>query len=132
MIDAPTPTPAPITHQCIYTAASRFNLPLKAIYAILAVEGGTVGKINHNSNGTYDIGPMQINSIWLKTFSGYITKEQLIYNGCVNVHVGAWILRANINQAGGNFWTGVGNYHSRTPTHHNRYQQKVYAAATKK
>ena len=72
---------------------------------------------------------MQINSIWLPLFSHYITEEELTNVGCTNILVGAWILRAQINQAHGNFWEGVGNYHSKTPLYNHRYQWKVYAAS---
>lgn len=134
MIDLPVVEPTtmemvPVTHECVMEAAKRFDLPARAIYAILSVEGGTVGKVSKNSNGSYDIGPMQINSLWLETFKDHVTKEQLLNDGCVNVQVGSWILKANINQAGGDFWKGIGNYHSRTPEHHKRYKLKVYSAA---
>ncbi len=117
----------PVTLACIHETANRFELPVLLIQTILKVEGGEVGKVNHNTNDTYDIGPMQINSIWLQEFEPYVSPSQILYNGCVNVQIGAWILRSNINKARGDFWKGVGNYHSGTPHLHRRYQEKVYA-----
>lgn len=132
MLDIPPPEPPQVvelTHQCISETADAFDLPTRLLYSVLTVEGGKVGQTVENTNGTYDMGPMQINSIWLDFFSGYVTREQIIYDGCINVHVGAWILRANINEAGGDFWRGVGNYHSKTPKFHYPYQQRIYAAS---
>lgn len=60
--------------------------------------------MNHsNSNGTYDIGLMQINSTWLKKLSEFgINEYDLINNPCINVHVGAWILSTNFANHGYN------------------------------
>jgi soluble lytic murein transglycosylase-like protein len=116
----------PVTRECIMQTADRFDLPPRLLLTVLRVEGGSVGKASRNSNGTYDIGPMQINSSWLSQFNGYVTEQQILYNGCINVQVGAWILRKYINDSNGDFWAGVGNYHSHTPFRHQQYQQKIY------
>ena len=113
---------------CIAQAAQRFALHESLLHAVLLVEGGKVGHVSRNKNGTYDMGPMQINSIWLPIFSNYISETEIIQDPCTNVHVGAWILRASINQAK-DFWHGVGNYHSATPKHHNKYIHQVYKVA---
>ena len=128
IIDAPPPI-IPVTEQCIVEAAERFDLPATVIYSILKVEGGKVGETNKNNNGTYDIGPMQINSIWLPTFAKYLSKQELIYDGCKNILAGAWILKANILRVRGDFWRGIGNYHSRTKPLNETYQWKVYNAS---
>jgi soluble lytic murein transglycosylase-like protein len=125
----PPMEPIPVTEVCIVETAQRFDLPVLLLETILEVEGGTVGEVSKNTNNTYDIGPMQINSIWLEEFMPYVTPTQILYNGCVNVQIGAWILRSNINRAKGDFWKGVGNYHSGTPHLHRRYQEKVYATS---
>jgi soluble lytic murein transglycosylase-like protein len=119
--------PVPVTQECIMQTAQRFDLPILLLHTILKVEGGTVGEVSFNKNGTYDIGPMQINSIWLENFVPYVSPSQILYNGCINLQIGAWILRSNINKAKGDFWKGVGNYHSGTPHLHRKYQEKVYA-----
>ena len=131
MIDIPPQVPQPVTHQCIHETAQNYQLPTTLIYAVLAVEGGTVGKMSTNTNGTYDMGPMQINTIWLEHFGDYVSPSDILYNGCINVQVGAWILRSRINEADGHFWKGVGGYHSRTPDKNRLYQEKVYTQAQK-
>ncbi len=129
--DIPALDPVPVTEACIIQTAERFDLPILLLEAILEVEGGTVGEVSKNTNDTFDIGPMQINSIWLQEFAPYVSPSQILYNGCVNVQIGAWILRSNINRAKGDFWKGVGNYHSGTPHLHRKYQEKVFSTSTK-
>lgn len=116
----------PVTNACVEQAAARFELPTKILHSILKAEGGKPGEKRLNKNGTFDLGPMQINTLWLNKFSQYTNEQQIMNNGCVNVLVGAWILKSQIIQAGGDFWKGVGNYHSRTPERHKWYQWKVY------
>jgi len=127
--DTPANTPIEVTHACIMETAERFDLPPRLIYAVLKVEGGKVGQRVKNTNGTFDMGPMQINTIWLDHFENYVSAEQILHNGCVNIQVGAWILRSRINEADGDFWKGVGSYHSKTPWRNVAYQAKVYAAS---
>lgn len=68
---------------------------------------------------------MQINSIWLSTLQkAGITLENIQYNLCANILVGAWILSQNI-ATGSTLWKGVGNYHSHTKIHNQRYYTKV-------
>ena len=117
-----------VPETCIVETANRFNLPKNLLIAILKTENGEIGKTNSNSNGSFDIGPMQINSIWLPHFSEYVTLDKIKDNGCINMQVGAWILRHNINKANGNTWEGVGNYHSTTPHLHQNYVYKVFTA----
>lgn len=134
MIDQIPPAPnhsslfQPVTTQCIVQTAQRFDLPESVLRAILKVEGGKAGELRFNTNGTYDIGPMQVNSIWLPKFSKYVSAEQIFYDGCANLQVGAWILRYNINRAKGDVWQGIGSYHSSTPIHQDKYKTKIYTA----
>lgn len=125
--DIPPAPIVPLTTECIAQTAKRFALPETLIWAVLAVEGGREGKYSVNKNGSIDLGPMQINSLWLEHFSEYVSPTEVLYNGCVNVQIGAWILRSYINLADGDLWKGVGNYHSKTPLLHQRYQHKIYA-----
>lgn len=99
---------------CIAYTAARFDLPANLIMSILKTEGGRVGTESRNSNGTYDLGPMQINTIWLPVLKGHgIERAALRDDGCLNVWVGGWILRSGLNSSG-NYWRGVGRYNSAT------------------
>jgi hypothetical protein len=98
-----------------YTVAS-FDLSPQLLLAVMKAENGRTGQESRNANGSYDYGPMQVNSSWLPILAEYhITREQLRDDGCINVWVGGWILRLAINSTSG-FWRGVGAYHSRTAT----------------
>jgi len=117
--------------ECINQAAITYFVPAKIIISVLAVEGGQPGMATPNKNGTFDYGPMQINSIWLPKVAPYgYTKEQIQYDPCVNVMVGAWILSSKIastieDSGGDNYWRGVAGYHSLTPNLNASYQSKI-------
>lgn len=117
--------------ECINQAAVTYYVPAQVIISVLAVEGGEVGSASPNKNGSVDYGPMQINSAWLPKIASYgYTQQQLQYDPCVNVMVGAWILSNRIAESvavagDNNYWKGVAGYHSRTPYYNQRYQTKV-------
>ncbi|MHB0670063.1 lytic transglycosylase domain-containing protein [Roseomonas mucosa] len=117
--------------ECIQAAATLHRLPPGVIAVLLSVEGGSIGRVSQNTNATVDIGPMQINQIHLPTIARRwntttaAAREALLNNFCANVEAGAWILRREIDGAGGDFWEGVGRYHSRTEVYKTRYLRKV-------
>lgn len=84
--------------------------------------------LHKNSNGSYDIGIMQINSAWFPTLrrSG-IDPMALLSKPCINIAVGAWILRQNFLTYGYT-WTAVGAYNARTPWKRLRYERAVAEA----
>lgn len=98
---------------CFQEAADRAGVNKDLLIAIAKGESGFYAKaINKaNSNGTEDIGVMQINSShfqWLKSVG--ITRKDL-FNPCVNIHVGALILSECI-RIHGNTWAAVGAYNA--------------------
>lgn len=128
MDTAPLPLPIPDDMPaCVITAAERYHIPLRAMIGVLRTEGGKVGQRVGNTNLTDDHGPFQINTVWVNELEpfGY-SNDVLTNNYCASAMAAAYILRYEINLADGDFWVGVGNYHSRTPEHHNRYVLKVY------
>ena len=112
---------------CRHQAAAAFDVPEDLVQAIKEVESGeSLGApVSVNRNGTEDIGLMQINSSWLATLRGHGISREGLLDACVNVHVGAWILRRAINDAGGDVWAGVGAYHSPTPARQRNYRTLV-------
>jgi hypothetical protein len=118
---------------CLLYAANTYQLPPQALIAIMHVEGGKVGQAVANTNGSYDLGPMQVNTIWMPELAkiwGTDTQtamRRVRDNGCVNIHVSAWILRQRVNTTG-NLYKGIAAYHSYTPVHGNRYLQKIVSA----
>lgn len=114
-----------VSIECINHAAVMYQVPATVIISVLKMEGGKNGLASHNKDGSCDYGPMQINSRWLKIISPYgYTQNDIQYNPCVNVEVGTWILRQSIFE-GKNYWNGVGNYHSHTPTLNEHYHFKA-------
>lgn len=114
--------------ECVAHAARTFGVPELPIWIILDVEGGTVGKVSWNSNKTYDIGPMQVNSIWLKHIAPFgITESQLRDNLCVNIYVGTWIFTKELKRHM-TLPKALAYYHSPTPKHQHRYLGLVQRA----
>jgi len=111
--------------QCVVSAAARYSIPVPVFQAVLRTEGGWTGLKKRNTNGSYDLGPAQINTIHLPELRQYgITEANLANDTCTNLHVAAYRIRSEINRVG-DFWRGIGNYHSRTPKYHNIYLGKV-------
>lgn len=116
---------------CIEAAARVYQVPPALIVILLNVEGGSLGAVSQNTNDTVDIGPMQVNQIWLPQVAAHWhTTERTAYLGlrdsfCANVEAGTWILRQGLDEAHGDFWTGVGYYHSHDPVHKQTYLRAV-------
>lgn len=81
------------------------------LYAMASVESShNPAAINRaNSNGTYDVGMMQINSIHFPMLRKYGIKETELMNGCVSTYVGAWILAEKIRKYGYT-WEAIAAY----------------------
>lgn len=120
-----------VTPACIQGAASFYHLPVALFSAVLRTEGGVVGHIHRNTNGSYDMGPAQINSTWLPTLArSGITRSMVINNGCLNVSLGAWILAQAMAGADphdpAQYWQHVGDYNSHTPRWNAKYARMVW------
>lgn len=124
--------PQHIPPHCIHSSASAYNLNPLIILSVMKVEsGGRIGIVSRNTNGTDDLGPGQFNTgTWAKLLieKYKIPREALINDMCQAVRGMGFALRTEINNAGGDLWRGVGNYHSRTPKHHVKYVRLVYGA----
>lgn len=121
------PVIRPLTFESIVHAASRYEVPLAPLLGILATENGRLGEALSNTNGTWDLGPFQVNTCHLNDLSEIgFTPVAIMSDGPVNALAAAWLLRQEINRAG-NLWHGVGHYHSRTPFRKYGYIRKVRA-----
>uniref|UniRef100_UPI003F495E41 lytic transglycosylase domain-containing protein n=1 Tax=Cupriavidus taiwanensis TaxID=164546 RepID=UPI003F495E41 len=81
---------------------------------------------NRNTNGSEDIGLMQINSIHLPRLGRYGITRAHLFDGCTNAYVGAWILRENIQRFGPT-WKAVGAYNASSPDKQLRYVNQIHA-----
>jgi Transglycosylase SLT domain. len=122
---------------CIDASAQLYHLPPALFLIILHVEGGRPGFVTGNTNSTVDIGPMQINQIWLPTLARHwhattrATFRAIRDNFCANVAAGGWILARSIREADGHLWQGVAYYHSRTRRYQSAYLRAVLREVTR-
>lgn len=120
---------------CLLAAGNAYQEPPALLVILLNVEGGRLGAVSPNNNRTVDIGPMQVNDIWLpKLAAHWATTERAAYvalrdNFCANVEAAAWILRIGLDEARGDFWGGVGFYHSHDPDYKRSYLSSVLKQA---
>jgi len=114
------------TEACWEQAAHRYGVNTYLLYAIAKTESNlNPNAINRNANGSYDIGLMQINSSWLPTLRRYGVTEKDLYDPCISIQVGAWILGNNMQRMG-NSWNAVGAYNAKSPQLRAKYALKVY------
>jgi soluble lytic murein transglycosylase-like protein len=110
---------------CFEEAGKMYKVPPMLLQSIAWVESRyDKNAENYNTNGSVDMGVMQINSLWLEPLSEYGVETKHLYNACYNISVAAWILRKQINEVGYN-WQAVAHYHSRTPERGENYARKV-------
>lgn len=116
---------------CWTQAAAYHNVDVWLLYSIASVESSfNPAAVNKNTNGSFDLGMMQINTIWLKKLSSFGIQPVQLLDGCTSIYVGAWILSQTIKQYGYN-WRGIGAYNSGKPHLAYKYAQKVYATHSK-
>ncbi|HEY1096379.1 MAG TPA: lytic transglycosylase domain-containing protein [Alphaproteobacteria bacterium] len=127
----------PMLAACLMLAAQTYNVPPAVMVGIMHIEGGKVGQaVGPNVNGTYDLGPMQINSRWVPSLARYwrvphqTALKMVRDDPCVNVTVAAWILRQRLNESG-NLTLAIAHYHSKTPRFGYVYARKVIGAMRK-
>lgn len=126
----------PVTPSCITEAAESRHVPIDIILALLKTEGGRLGMVSTNRDGSHDLGPMQINDrTWVPRiaairFSGnqQLAYESLRDDGCFNILVGASIFQDYLAEARGNFAEAVGFYNSHNEPHKHEYQMRFARA----
>lgn len=123
---------------CLMLAAQTYSVPPAVLVGIYQVEGGTVGQaVGPNSNGTYDLGPMQINTVWIPEMaerwgvSESTAKQWIKDDPCTNMGVAAWIFRGHLEETG-SLSKAIAHYHSRTPRFGYAYKRKVVTAMRNK
>lgn len=122
---------------CLMMAAQTYSLPPQVLIGILHVEGGKVGQQVRNTNGTYDLGPMQINTLWTRVLaeewgvSPATAKVWIRDDACTNVNVAAWILRRNLDETK-SLSRAIAWYNSRTPHIGSNYRRKVLSVMKRK
>ncbi|MDB5403955.1 MAG: lytic transglycosylase [Rhodopila sp.] len=120
---------------CMAAAAAFYHLPPRVLPSIQAVEGGKVGSVQINTNGSADLGLMQVNTIWVQPLAdlAHMNRQAVIdrlqHDPCFNIAASAAIMRFYLTETHGNLMAAIGYYHSHTPGLSTAYQEKVLAAA---
>ncbi|HEV2651704.1 MAG TPA: lytic transglycosylase domain-containing protein [Rhizomicrobium sp.] len=120
---------------CMALGAALNHLPAQVLPAIHHVEGGKVGTVSRNKNGSEDLGVMQVNTLWIPSLAAGTgldpekVRHELINNACFNIVIAGVILRNYLAETNGDMAKAVGNYHSHTPLLNATYQLQVARAA---
>ena len=120
---------------CMALAASLYGLPPRVLPSIHAVEGGAPGVTHLNTDGTSDLGVMQINERWIPALVHYTgapaerVRIRLMGSDCYNVVAAGWILRTYLTESGGDLMRAIGYYHSHTGPLRAAYEAQVVHAA---
>jgi hypothetical protein len=109
--------------ECSIQAANHYRIPALVLLAVAEQEGGKPGQKVRNSNGTYDYGVMQINTVSLADLRRFgINENHVLAKGCYPYYLAAWRIAGHIQNDLGDIWQRVANYHSRTPTYNRIYR----------
>lgn len=102
--------PMAVEANCFEEAGQKYSLPAEVLRAVAKTESGFNARaVNVNTNGSRDLGLMQINTSWLSTLKNHGITERDLYQPCTNVMIGAWILANNAQRHGWN-WNAIGAY----------------------
>ena len=117
--------------------AQIYTLPPRVLPSIQAVEGGAPGLVHLNTDGSEDLGVMQVNTIWIARLVRYTrldastVRARLLGNACFNIAAAGLIMRTYLDEAHGDLLRAVGYYHSHTPALHEAYKAKVLRSASR-
>ncbi len=116
----------PALADCLDDAARFHHVNVVLVRAIAQQESGMrANAVNRNTDGSEDIGLMQINSSWLPKLRRYGVTRESLFNACVNGYVGTWILASNIRQFGPT-WKAVGAYNAVSTSKQLVYANHIY------
>ena len=120
---------------CMALVAAWNRLPPRVLPSIQLVEGGRIGLVHPNSDGSQDLGVMQINTRWIAPLARYtgqpdaVIRDRLLDDPCFNIAAAGAIMAVYLIEEHGDLMRAVGDYHSHTPALNAGYQQAVMAAA---
>ncbi|MFA7587790.1 MAG: lytic transglycosylase domain-containing protein [Novosphingobium sp.] len=114
--------------RCIRIVARGHGWLEKTLWGLRDQEAGWLGAEVANTNGTHDLGPLQINSWWVPRIARRVGRPEqkvrywLQHDACFNVEAARWIFLSGLRMTG-DYWKAIGIYHSPTT-----WRQRAYAA----
>ncbi|WP_150293592.1 lytic transglycosylase domain-containing protein [Sphingobium estronivorans] len=109
----------------------------KTLWGLRDKEGGWVGAEVPNSDGSHDLGPLQINSWWVTRIADKVQRPPnivrywLVNDACFNVDAARWIFLSALTTTG-DYWKAIGVYHSPTAWRQRRYAALVAVKMSKR
>lgn len=114
-----------IYDDCFARAGAHYGINPLLLKAIARQESSmNPSAVGQNTNGTQDLGIMQINTTHLTKLAKAGIQRHHLMDACTNITVGAWVLADAIRRFGMS-WTAVGAYHSPTAWRRQDYAVKV-------
>ncbi|WP_206694612.1 lytic transglycosylase domain-containing protein [Novosphingobium sp. NBM11] len=116
--------------RCIARAAGGKSWLEKTLWGLRDQEGGWVGAEILNTNGSHDLGPLQINSWWVPKIAAVLRQPErdvrtwLKSDACFNADVARWIFLTALRSTG-DYWAAIGVYHSPTAWRQRHYALSV-------
>jgi hypothetical protein len=116
--------------RCIREASQGRPWLEKTLWGLRDQEAGWIGAQILNSNGSHDLGPLQINSWWVPRIAAMLDRPQhhvrlwLMNDACFNAQAARWIFLSGLAVTR-NYWSAVGVYHSPTAWRQRRYALSV-------
>ena len=120
----------PEVARCIRQAARGQPWLEKTLWGLRDQEAGWIGAEILNSNGSHDLGPLQINSWWVPRIAALLARREeevrrwLQFDPCFNAEAARWIFLDALKMSG-NYWKAIGIYHSPSGIRQRRYAALV-------
>lgn len=102
----------------------------KTLWGLRDQEGGWIGAQVRNTNGSHDLGPLQINTWWVPKVAAMVGRSEkdvrhwLTSDPCFNAGAARWIFLSALRSTG-SYWQAIGIYHSPTAWRQQRYALSV-------
>ncbi|MDB5724306.1 MAG: TrbN/BfpH-like protein [Novosphingobium sp.] len=115
---------------CIERVSDRRPWLARTLWGLRDQEGGWIGAAVRNSNGSDDLGPLQVNSWWASRIAAVIKRTPtevrwwLRYDACFNVDAARWIFLSALAVTR-DYWKAIGMYHSPVGWRQRRYTRGV-------
>lgn len=115
---------------CIHRASLGRPWLEKTLWGLRDQEAGWIGAEGANTNGSHDLGPMQVNSWWVTRIAAQVdrppahVRHWLKFDACFNAQAARWVFLSALRTTG-DYWKAVGIYHSPTTWRQRRYTASV-------